>query len=128
MYACWRPLPAFSSLGLPAHKLLVDLLMAYRPDSHNAFDLSDAYAASLLGVCPNTARKAVMQLVERGWIQIEREGGLKGPRSNRVRIVSLSCYATEVRDAKPERYERWKEPGVTKPKLRPVLRPYSGDC
>ncbi|KPP82873.1 MAG: hypothetical protein HLUCCA04_02030 [Oceanicaulis sp. HLUCCA04] len=127
LYAFWRTLPAYATLSPHAKVLLAELLMAYRPESHNAFELSDAFTAAHLGVCPNTARKAIFELVERGWIEIERDGGTTGKKAHRKRIVSLSCFQTEVRSAQPGRYEFWKEPGVTKAKLRPILRPWVGE-
>lgn len=97
IYTHWLAAPAWSTLSAQAKVLLTVLLARYRPQNPNLFLLSDRRAADLVGCSPNAASKAVQQLAERGWIIIERHGGVSGARATRSRQVSLAAYDTETR-------------------------------
>lgn len=107
--------------------MVCHVMAAYRPDKLNAFDLSDASVAAMLGCSENTARKVVKSCIERGWFILERRGGVRGPKGARGRVVSLSRFPAENRPAEPERFERWRpQQKPTAQNLWRIARPYDG--
>ncbi len=79
----------------------------YRPDKPNAFPLSNRAAATMLQCAQKTAAKAVGELVERGWLILERSGGTEGARCARGRVVSLTKWGTDARDPY-EPFRHWR--------------------
>ena len=127
IYSKWYTLPAWRTLCSRGRDLVCHVMAAYRPDKLNAFDLSDASAAAMLGCSDNTARKVVKSCIERGWFILERRGGVKGPRGARGRVVSLSRFPAENRPAEPERFENWRpQQKPTAQNLWRIARPYDG--
>lgn len=108
IYAHWRTIPAWFTLCPRGQAVIVAVLMSYRPDSPNAFHLTDAVAAGILGCSQNIARRVVGEVIERGWLHVERRGGFKGPKGARGRIVSLAMFETDARPPEPFRYEKWR--------------------
>jgi Transcriptional regulators len=110
IYAEWMLLPAWRTLDCHARALIVELLTRYRPTDENHIILSDRKAATMLNCARPTAAKAIAQLVERGWLEIERVGSMKGPRCKRG-----SAYALTAQPAHPGlraelTFMNWQEP------------------
>jgi hypothetical protein len=97
IYSHWIHTPAFATLTPHAGWLLVLIMTEYRPQRPNLFPLSNRRAASMLSCAQNTAAKAIGQLLERGLINLERRGGMRGATSARGRFVSLAMFPTESR-------------------------------
>lgn len=107
IYAKWAHLPAFKTLSHSALRLWLSLLWEHRQHGPNNWTLTDKEVANRLGCSAVTAGRAARELLEKGWLRVERTGRLTGSPSTRGRVVSLSQYPTEVREAEPWRYEKW---------------------
>ncbi|KPP83093.1 MAG: transcriptional regulator [Oceanicaulis sp. HLUCCA04] len=107
VYSAWRTLPAFRALSLTALRLLIHVLCEHRAGGPNIWRMDDQTAALLLDCSPNTGGAAIRELITKGWMRIERPGGMTGPRRARSRLVSLSQYPTAARPAESWRYENW---------------------
>lgn len=128
IYASWYRLASWRTLCSRGRDLVCHVLAAYRPDKLNAFQLSDADAAAVLGCSENTARAVVKACLERGWFVLERRGAFTGPKCARGRVISLACYPTEMRGAEPQRFEQWRpKKNTTAQNLRFILYPYDGE-
>ncbi|MGJ3232181.1 MAG: hypothetical protein ACFE0P_10310 [Oceanicaulis sp.] len=128
IYASWYRLASWRTLCSRGRDLVCHVLAAYRPDKLNAFQLSDADVAAMLGCSENTARAVVKACLERGWLVLERRGAFTGPKGARGRVVSLACYPTEVRKAEPQRYEQWQpKKNSTAQNLWFTLSPHPGE-
>lgn len=95
-HAAWR------ALSHPARVLLIETLAAYRTDKPNAFPMGTRRVADQLGVAEKTARKCVLELIEGGWLSVERAGRNTGPRATRERVVSLTRYDTDTTAGDPD--------------------------
>lgn len=131
IYSSWYLLPAWRTLDSRGRDLVTHVMAAYRPPEHgkpNAFELSDATAAAMLGCSENTARAVVNACLERGWFVLERRGAFAGPKGTRGRVISLACYPTETRKAEPQRFTRWRpKENSTAQNLWFTLAPYDGE-
>lgn len=72
------------------------LLASYRPDKPNAYPVGERRMARRCGCAPATARKAVDELMARGFLRQERKGGNRGNAASRERVASLTRYDTEA--------------------------------
>lgn len=110
IYSHWVRSPAWATMTVFAKVLLTELLAEYRPKRRNLFPLPTRRAADLIGCAPNTAERAVGELVERKWIFVERAGGMTGVRATRARQVSLAMYDTETRKGDRDAAMAWEPP------------------
>lgn len=129
--AAWDRLPAWRTLDSRGRDLIGFMMRAYRPPSSgmpNAFVLTDADAAALLGCSENTARSVVQACVDRGWFVLERRGGCHGPRSARSRVISLSMFPTDNRGSEQRRFQEWRpEIDASLPRAWFTPRPWVGE-
>lgn len=79
------------NLSAPAVKLHVYLLASHRPESGLGRAMPDRKLCRVLSCAAGSARKAVMELEQAGWISLERGGGLYGARAARERVLSLTA-------------------------------------
>lgn len=91
IYQCWLVEPAWRALRGHALKLLVHFLARHRPGAEG-FTFTDADASTAMSCHPDTARKALSELDQIGFIDISRTGGLVGPKSTRSRYIRLQTY------------------------------------
>jgi hypothetical protein len=108
VYAEWLSLPAWRDMGAAPRALLIELLTKYRPTEPNFVELSDRKAASILGCSRPTAAKAVAKLVECGWLEVERHGGMKGRFSKRSSGYSLTMQPLFPGDAPTRAFMKWR--------------------
>lgn len=101
-------LPAWRALSASAVALLVEIMAAYRPAAGNLIVLSDRKTAQLARCARARAHVVLLELVEHGWLQVERVGGgMRGPADRRSAAYSLTMFDTD--DAPARRlFERWK--------------------
>jgi len=122
----WMYLPAWQELSSHAVKLLAELLAAYRPYTPNAFELSDRHVAERLNCSRQTAAKVIAELIELGWLKLERKGSLTGARAGRSRVVSLTCRPTETNATPTNDFRHWgrvSENGSKRDRKRPPCMP-----
>lgn len=117
IYFRWMQLPAWRTLTPHARSLLVEILTWYRPSQPNRFDLSQRRVMDLLNCSNATAAKALHDLEDRGWIEVERVGGLKGKRATRTTVYSLSVFPRDITEAARRGFERWTARGTERCKL-----------
>ncbi|QYI99810.1 helix-turn-helix domain-containing protein [Thalassovita mediterranea] len=89
-HASWRELSPF------AFKAIVMLMASYRPDQANVFPVGESRMAETIGCAPATAKNAIDELIEGGFLKLEQKGRNRGKASGRERIVSLTQYDTET--------------------------------
>lgn len=124
IYAEWLHLPAWRALSCFGKTLLVEMMAAYRPTGENRIELSDRRIASILNCSRQTAARAIAQLEECGWLEVERVGKMTGPRSKRSSAYSLSIFARITGEAPTKAFLRWRKPitnGLKYDQQRPTL-------
>jgi hypothetical protein len=67
--------PAYRALSCTARALLIEFKMLYNGGNNGEFWLSGKHAAQLLGVSEKTARAAIKELVDLGFVKPEGVGG-----------------------------------------------------
>jgi hypothetical protein len=108
IYTNWANLPAWRKLSAPSVALLVELLMQYRPSQPNWFVISERKAAGLARCARAKAAGVLDELVDKGWLQVERVGtGLKGGTARRAAAYSLTNFPTDAGPA-TRLFERWQ--------------------
>jgi hypothetical protein len=110
IYAHWRQYPAWTSLGLVARALLVEMLMEYRPGTNGRLAWSCRKAARAVGVSKDRAARALIELEMRGWVTVERVANFG--RRNLPAEYALTMYANDASGA-PASYafEAWDPKG-----------------
>jgi hypothetical protein len=112
-------LPSWTTLSAPSTLLLTELLARYRPHDMNAFELSDRTAAQLGRCARNTARKALEQLEDRGWLVVVKVGCMFGPKSRRAAVYALTAYRLDDGRPASRAFLRWKPQPVQRLILKP---------
>jgi hypothetical protein len=129
IYQSWLDLPAWRTLSPHAKCLLTELLARYRPKEPNQFEISDRVASRLIGCARNTARKALEELEDRGWIAVLHVGRITGPRTARASVYALTCYAISASEPALKTYLGWQPHPVQRLKTGPStahIRPLNG--
>jgi hypothetical protein len=119
IYRNFMDLPAWTTLNSHATRLLIELLGRYRPQEPNQFEISDRTASKLIGCARNTARKALEQLEDRGWIKVISIGKIKGPRAARASVYALTHYPLSVCEPALKSYLKWKPEPIQRLKTKP---------
>jgi len=96
LYDHWLKHPAWRTLSPPAFKIISMLLASYRPDNPNAFPVGQRRMADMCGCASATAKKAVDELIEGGFLRQERRGRSRGSAASRERVASLTRYNTDA--------------------------------
>lgn len=103
-------LAAWRALSANAIALLIELRGMYRPSLPNLFVLSDRRVAELARCSRAKAPAVLEELVDKGWLKVERIGtGLAGPTSRRAAAYSLTNNPTDAGPA-TRLFERWQPP------------------
>jgi hypothetical protein len=102
IYDHWLRHPAWKNLSPPAFKIITTLLASYRPEKNNVFLVGERRIADLCPCSPRTARFAIDELIEGGFLRVERKGRSDGAVSARERAVSLTRYNTDTLVGDPE--------------------------
>lgn len=126
IFLFWIGLPAWYELSSHAKVLLVEYSASYHPDKPNLFNASDRYVAARLGCSRATAAKVIAELVEKGWLRIERPGGFRGHPNARGRVVSLTTRPTETHPTPTCEFKLWgrtNPDGSKKSRKRPPAKP-----
>ncbi|WP_139792260.1 hypothetical protein [Henriciella litoralis] len=97
----WMHHPAWMELTSPAFKIIVMLMTSYRPDKPNIFPVGERRVSAMSCCPPRTAKKAIDDLIERGFLRVEQTGRNRGKAVGRERIVSLTHYDTETAAGDP---------------------------
>ena len=102
--------PSWRGLSPVAFKLIACLLAKYRPNEANCFPAGGRRLGAMVNVDEKTARAAVQELIEKGFLTEERKGRFKGERHSRERVVSLTRWDTDTRKGDPERPKKvWRD-------------------
>lgn len=102
VYHHWLEHPSWKELSPSAFKVIVHLMAEYRPDQPNVFGVGERRMANLIGCGKVMAKKAIDELVEGGFLRVERRGRNSGTPLGRERAVSLTRYDTETAAQDPE--------------------------
>jgi len=119
IYAEWMFLPAWNTLRPEAQSLLVNIMTRYRPLYPNAFEISDRTATMLVNCARNTARNALAELVDRGWLRVIRVGRMGGPKAKRASVYALTTHGLDMGAPAPEDFKTWRPHPVQGIKNRP---------
>jgi hypothetical protein len=92
IYRAWMDLPSWTTLSPVAQALIVNLLTRYRPMEPNALEISDRSVTTMVNCARNTARKALADLVDRGWLSVVRVGRIRGPKARRASVYALTAF------------------------------------
>jgi hypothetical protein len=129
IYRHWLELPAWQTLKPAPRALLVDLLTRYRPMEPNAFEVSDRTAAIVTNCSRGTARLALADLEDRGWIKVIRVGRMIGPKGRRASVYTLTAFPETLGALPTKEFERWQPHPCQRLKTRPStdqIRPVNG--
>lgn len=110
--------PAWRSLNPCARAALIEFYSLYNGRNNGAIFMGIRTLAALLNVAPNTARKAIADLTERGFIKIKQKGSF----SQKVKLAT-EWILTEhpVDDQLPDRgFMKWRPPGKIQNTVSPV--------
>lgn len=108
IYRQWMDLPAWTTLTPLAQALITNLITRYRPHEPNLFELSDRTVTTLVRCARNTARKALEDLEDRGWIRVVRVGRMNGPKAKRASVYALTAFTIEPGEPATKEFLRWK--------------------
>lgn len=108
IYLEWMLLPAWVELSVYARALLPEILRLYKPSQQNWIELSDRRAAIILKCSRPTAAKTLAELVECGWLDVERVGQMSGKYSRRASAYSLTMYAPTIGEAPRMSFMKWR--------------------
>jgi hypothetical protein len=67
----------------------------------------------------NTARKALDDLEDRGWIRVVRVGQMRGPKAKRATVYALTAFPSEIGEPATKEFLRWKPARVQQLNPRP---------
>jgi DNA-binding MarR family transcriptional regulator len=110
LYDHWMQHPAWRTLSPPAFKIISLLLASYRPANPNAFPVGQRRMADMCGCAPNTAKKAIDELIEGGFLREERRGRSRGNAASRERVASLTRYDSDTHIGDPDLpIKTWKQ-------------------
>jgi hypothetical protein len=129
IYQSWLILPAWRTLSTFARCLLVEMQAQYRPKEPNQFELSDRIASRLIGCARNTARKALEELEDRGWITVVRVGKIKGPKMARASVYALTWYPISAGEPALKSFLNWQPHPIQRLKSGPStahIKPFNG--
>lgn len=70
----WSKLPAFRALSGNAVKLLLCMMVEYRPGQNGQLQWSDLRAGEAIGMSEASGARALDDLLEKRWIDIHRQG------------------------------------------------------
>ena len=107
-YSDWLDLPSYRNLHPPARALLLETMARYRPKTSTQFEWSSRKAAGLLLCSRSTAAQALHELVECGWLKVERVGRTKGPRATRPSVYSLTMFGTAMDPTPSREFMTWR--------------------
>jgi hypothetical protein len=119
IYREWMDLPAWTTLMPVAQSLIVNLLTRYRPQEPNRFELSDRTVAKLVSCSRNTARKALDDLEDRGWMKVVRVGSFIGPKARRASAYALTAFPLEIGMPPQKDFLHWKPDPIQRLKPKP---------
>lgn len=108
IYAEWMHLPAWKALKAESVALLVHTMATYRPNDGNCFEISDRRAAELARCSRPTAARALANLVDHGWLEIERIGKITGTLNSRKSRYSLTCQPRYMGEAAKMTFLHWR--------------------
>jgi DNA-binding transcriptional MocR family regulator len=129
IYRSWLDLPAWRTLSTFSKCLLTEMLARYRPWEPNQFEVSDRTASQLIGCSRNTARIALEELEDRGWIKVIRVGKITGPRTARASVYALTYYPISNCEPALKTFLHWQPHPVQQLKSGPStaqIRPFNG--
>ncbi len=92
VYRHWLKTDAWKALDGRSVRLLVHLLARWRPGAPGTIPFTDANAARVVNAHSDTAAKSVDTLRRLGFLSLHRQGGLRGPRCARTRMIELVTY------------------------------------
>lgn len=107
IYRHWMDLPAWTTLTPLAQALITNLITRYRPHEPNLFELSDRTVTTLVRCARNTARKALHDLEDRGWLRVVRVGRMSGPKAKRASVYVLTAFPAEAGEPATKEFLRW---------------------
>lgn len=119
IYRQWMDLPAWTTLTPLAQALITNLTTRYRPHEPNRFELSDRTVTTLVRCARNTARKALADLEDRGWLRVVRVGQMRGPKAKRASVYSLTALPLDAGEPATKEFLRWKPDPVQRLKPKP---------
>jgi hypothetical protein len=129
IYREWMDLPAWTTLNPCATRLLIELMTRYRPHEPNQFEISDRTASKLVGSARNTARKALEQLEDRGWLKVISIGKMTGQKSARASVYALTLYPMSTCEPALKSFLKWKPHSIQRLKIKPStdqIRAFNG--
>lgn len=107
IYAEWIELAAWRHLSGNAAKLLVAMLADYRPGRNGYLEWSERRAGRTIGKSAATGRRALEELQDRGWIEVERFG--KFQRRDAPTLYALTVWPNDATgDPATEAFKLWK--------------------
>lgn len=110
----WMQLPAWLELSPYARSVLLELMARYRPDN-NALAVPERIAAMVANCSRDRAAKALVELEERGWIEVLRVGKSVGPKDRRCTEYALTMYARNGEVVPARTFERYARPAIFLP-------------
>lgn len=118
-YRTWLDLPAWTTLTPVAQALIVTLITRYHPNEPNRFELSDRTVTTVVRCARNTARKALADLEDRGWITVVRVGKIRGPKAKRASVYALTTRPIDESIRAPKGFLRWRPDPIQRLKPKP---------
>jgi len=109
VYQHWMELPAWRDMSTHGRALYLEIAVLYRPSLPNEFAFSLRKVQRLLNCSHGTAKLALDELEQFGWIEVERVGSMHGTKSSRASTFSLTNFPSASRNA-TRAFERYKRP------------------
>jgi hypothetical protein len=103
----------------------LEVLTRYRPREPNQFEISDRTACALIGCSRHTARIALEDLEDRGWIVVVHVGRITGPRKARASVYALTWYPISAGEPALKSFLNWQPHPVQQLKSGPSTAHFS---
>lgn len=100
IYAAWLELQSYKSLSFTARALLVEILGRAEPHKFNGkLCLPSRRLADWLDVSPVTAAKALNELIDYGWVSVERSATFR--TKNKAGLYAVTMFRNVVTSEPP---------------------------
>jgi DNA-binding MarR family transcriptional regulator len=109
---------AWRTLSGTAFKLITYLLAQYRQQNPNSFPVGARRVAQMVNASEASAKNAVDELIDKGYLREERRGQNFGRVATRERIVALTHHDTETFKGDPDLpIKLWRKRHANAPEL-----------
>ncbi|UTS79399.1 helix-turn-helix domain-containing protein [Phaeobacter piscinae] len=101
---------AWRSLSGSAVRLWLELHARYNGGNNGRFTLSYAEAGEILGMGKATVQRAYAQLVEVGFLALEKEGNWYGRRAHEWRLTTKPMMRSKGRESASNEWRHYRKP------------------